>query len=145
MPRQPQQKSPGMGINIKLVMKGIIISYLATIPIFVIFAFVLSNTLIPDKLISPAVLITTIISVLIAGIIAGRNLRSRGLINGIAVGILYMVILYLISSIVYRDFSINSYTLAMLVIGAVSGGIGGIIGVNIKASPYKKSYAKKSF
>jgi len=43
-----------------------------------------------------------------------------------------MIILYLASSFVNNDFSINSKTIYMLITGSVLGILGGIIGVNIK-------------
>jgi len=43
-----------------------------------------------------------------------------------------MLILYLVSSIVYREFAINSYVLILLGIGILSGSIGGILGINLK-------------
>ncbi len=128
-------------VNFLTIVKGILISYLITIPLFIIFAFVLTYTSFPEKYISPVVLITTVISVIAAGSIISRNARNRGWLNGAAVGILYMILLYLLSSIVFRDFGVNRYVLTMLVIGILAGAIGGIIGINLKSgskSKYKR-------
>jgi len=58
--------------------------------------------------------------------------KSKGWLNGAIVGFIYMLILYLVSSIVYREFAINSYVLILLGIGILSGSIGGILGINLK-------------
>ena len=59
-------------------------------------------------------------------------IQKYGIINGIVISVIYMIILYLASSFVNNDFSINSKTIYMLITGSVLGILGGIIGVNIK-------------
>jgi len=118
--------------NIIMVIKGILVSYLFTIPMFTIFAYFLKFTDFPLKYMSTAVIITTLLSIVIAGWISTKNVKSKGWLNGAIVGFIYMLILYLVSSIVYREFAINSYVLILLGIGILSGSIGGILGINLK-------------
>lgn len=125
-------------ITISSILKGILVSYLVTIPTFIIFALILTYTDFPEKLISPAVVITTMISVLIAGSFTTRGVKSKGWLNGGAVGLIYMLVLYLVSSLVFNDFTINNYVISMCLIGVFTGSIGGIIGINIKRPSYKK-------
>ena len=49
------------------IAKSILISYLITIPVFAIFAYILTLTDFPQKYISTFVIITTLLSVVIAG------------------------------------------------------------------------------
>jgi putative membrane protein (TIGR04086 family) len=56
--------------------------------------------------------------------------------NGAVVGLIYMLILYALSSIVYGSFPINRHVVIMFVIGAITGAIGGIIGINMKRPRY---------
>ena len=44
----------------------------------------------------------------------------------------YILALYLISSIISKDFSLNIYSIIMMATSILIGGIGGIIGVNKK-------------
>ena len=81
------------------VLKGILSAYIITIPAFMLFALILSNTDFPQKLISPAVVITTIISVLTAGSVSTKGVKNRGWLNGSIVGFIYMFILYIFSNI----------------------------------------------
>ncbi|HOM03017.1 MAG TPA: TIGR04086 family membrane protein [Acetivibrio sp.] len=118
--------------NVITIIKGILISYLFTLPMFAIFAYFLRFTDFPLKYMSTAVIITTLLSIVIAGWISAKNVKSKGWLNGAIVGFIYMLILYLISSIVYRDFAVNSYVLILLAIGVLSGSIGGILGINLK-------------
>lgn len=123
-------------MKISTLFKGIGVSYLVTVPLFAVFSFILSRMEFPERYIDPAVLITTMVSILAAGIISSVNLRSRGWMNGAVVGLIYMLILYALSSIVYGSFPINRHVVIMFVIGAITGAIGGIIGINMKRPKY---------
>ena len=136
-----QLSKPAVNESMSLVavLKGILVGYIITIPAFMLFALILANTDFPQKLITPAVVITTIISVLTAGAISTRGLKNRGWLNGSIVGFIYMLILYLLSSLIYRNFAIDKYVITMTVIGILTGAIGGIIGINIKnGTKYKR-------
>lgn len=118
--------------NIVTIIKGILVSYLFTLPMFAVFAYFLTFVDFPQKYLSTAVIITTLLSIVIAGWISTRNVRSKGWLNGGIVGIIYMLILYLLSSIVYREFTLNSHVLILLAIGVLTGSIGGILGINLR-------------
>ncbi|HHW31812.1 MAG TPA: TIGR04086 family membrane protein [Clostridiaceae bacterium] len=119
-------------ISLLSIVKAVALSYIITIPIFTVLALLITYTNFPDKFILPGVIVTTIISILIAGTSSSRNLKSNGWLNGGLVGLVYMIVLYLLSSIVFKDFSINEHVLTMTVIGILTGSIGGIIGINIR-------------
>lgn len=119
-------------VNLMLIVKGILVSYLITIPAFIIFAFILTYTSFPEKFIPSAVTFTTVISVLIAGSSATRNVKNKGWMNGGLVGLLYVIVLYLISSIIFKNFDIDKHVIMILIIGVLTGAIGGIIGINLK-------------
>ncbi len=120
------------------VLKGLMAAYIITIPAFIFFALILTNTDFPQKLISPAVVVATIISVLTAGSVSTKGLKSRGWLNGSIVGFIYMLVLYFFSSLIFKNFTIDKYVITMTVIGVLTGAIGGIIGINIKnSSKYK--------
>jgi len=130
------------GISLIVIIKAIIFSYIITIPIFLVFAFILAYTNFPEKFIVPVVVITTIISVLIAGSSVTRNAKSKGWLNGGIVGFVYIAILYIISSIVFDNFIIDKYVITMTVIGTLTGAIGGILGINVKSG--SKSRVKRA-
>lgn len=122
------------------LLKGLLISYVITIPAFMLFALILANTDFPQRLATPAVVVTTIVSVLTAGAISTKGIRNKGWLNGSIVGLIYMIILYVLSSLVYNDFTIDKYVVTMTIIGILAGAIGGIVGINAKGSvKYKHS------
>lgn len=129
---QETKKTFNEGISLKTITKSIIASYIITIPIFLVFALILTYTNFPDKFIMPVVVMTTIISILAAGIFVTRAANNKGWLNGGAAGFLYMLSLYLISSVVINNFAINKYVVTMTIIGMLTGAIGGILGINMK-------------
>ena len=74
-------------------------------------------------------------SIGICGCRAARHVHSGGLISGAISGLIYIIVLYLIGSIVNGSFSLSSTSLITALISILSGAVGGIIGVNIR---YKK-------
>jgi len=142
MAKQPNQgivNSLNERANLLGIFKGVIISYLITIPMFIIFALILSYTNFPERLIQPAVVITTVISILVAGSSVTRNVRSKGWLNGAIVGFIYMLVLYALSSIVFDNYSIDRYVITMTIIGVLTGAIGGILGINRRSSSYSRT------
>ncbi|MDQ2085236.1 TIGR04086 family membrane protein [Herbivorax sp. ANBcel31] len=118
--------------NTLSIAKAILVSYLITLPVFAIFAYILTFTDFPQKYISSFVIITTLLSVVIAGWISTKYIRSKGWLNGGIVGFVYMLVLFLLSSTTFGDFSINKHVVTMFVIGTLTGSIGGILGINFK-------------
>ena len=111
--------------------KGILISLLVTLLAIFIFSILLAYTNISERVIPIVIIIMTFISILIGSIISMRKVSNNGMINGAIIGGTYVMLLYLISSILNTGFSINVYTIIMIIAGIISGLIGGIIGVNL--------------
>ncbi len=117
-------------INLTLIFKSVGISYIITLPLFAVFAIVLSSTSYPESLISPAVIVTTIISLLFAGYATTAGLKSKGWMNGAIVGFLYMFVLYVAGSVILGTFEITRYVMTMFAMGILCGALGGIMGIN---------------
>lgn len=126
-------------VSLGMIAKGILVSYIITIPIFIVFAIVLTYTNFPEKLISPAVIITTVISITVAGSTATRRLKNKGWLNGCIVGLIYMLVLYILSSLVFGTFSIDSRIITLVIIAVIAGATGGIIGINVKRNIHYKN------
>jgi len=131
------KKPAGGGVEPLEIAKGVINAYIMTIPVFVIFALILSYTDFPIKYIPLAVLVSTVASLIYAGLKSARTTKEKGWINGCIIGFVYILLLYLLSSIVYKDFSVDRYILTMAFIAVLSGAIGGILGVNTGAGGKK--------
>lgn len=118
--------------NLKNISIGIGISFLITIICLFIFSILLTYTNISENTITPTIIIMTGISVLIGSSIGNVRIKKNGIINGAIIGGGYILILYLISSILNVEFSLNLKSVIMIIVGIVFGVFGGIMGVNSK-------------
>ena len=77
-------------------------------------------------------MIITAISILIGSSLGNIKIKKNGLINGGLIGGIYIITIYLISSILNWKFSLNIQSIIMIITAIVFGILGGIIGVNRK-------------
>ena len=115
-----------------ILIKGIFISMSITLFMILILSVVLSLTDIKENVIMPSVIFISSFSILIGGVVITKSIGEKGIFYGSILGVLYMSILYIISSIINYNFSLNFNSIIMAVIGAFGGAIGGILGVNLK-------------
>lgn len=112
------------------ILKGSLISVGITLIFLFIFALILTYTNVQENTINPVIIIITFISILIGSSISTLKMRKNGLINGGFIGLIYILLIYLISSLTGSGFSLGMYTLIMIISAIFSGMLGGIIGVN---------------
>lgn len=117
--------------NIIRIIKGSVFSILITLMLLFIYAILLTSTNIPESTMSVVVITITGISILIGSSISSFKIKKRGIVNGGLVGLIYVITIYLISSIALIGFSMNITSIVMLMVAIVTGMIGGIIGVNL--------------
>lgn len=115
------------------LIKGILISFVITIILFYILGIILSTTSIPEKIITPAIIIITGVSILIGSSITMIKTNEKGLLKGGLIGVIYFLLIYLLSSILLKNFEVNIYSCIMFMATFICGAIGGIVGVNIKS------------
>ena len=116
--------------NLIKVIKGSIISILISLVMLLIFAIILTYTNIPETIIPTTIIIISAISILIGSVMSSMNIKKNGIINGGAVGAIYIFTIYMLSSIFIAGFNFNIKSLIMLAVSIIAGMIGGIIGVN---------------
>lgn len=114
------------------IFKGVVISLIASILLLIIFAILLTYTDIKENIINPVIIVITSISILMGSSIANIKIRKNGLLNGALIGLIYMAIIYLISSILNWKFGLNVESLVFILVGIICGILGGVIGVNKK-------------
>lgn len=117
--------------KIMAIIKGCLFAMILSIILLTIYALLLANTAISENTMMPVVLTITGISILIGGTISSRKMKKNGLIYGGIVGLVYVLTLYLASSISMVGFSLSVNSFMMLAVGVITGIIGGIIGVNL--------------
>lgn len=118
--------------NVIRIIKGSIFSIIISLILLLIFAILLCYTNLSENSIKPTILVITGVGILIGSMISAKKIRKNGLINGGMVGVVYIIILYMVSSLTITNFSITINSLTMLIVAIITGMIGGIIGINLK-------------
>lgn len=118
--------------NLKGIAKGVLISFCTTIIACLIFAVILTYTNISENTITPVIIMITAISIFIGSTVGNAKIQKNGLVNGACVGLIYILAIYLVSSILNGHFTLNIASIIMIVLSIVFGILGGIIAVNKK-------------
>lgn len=117
--------------NIKTILISVAFSYLVTFLFILIYSAILAHTNVSEKTIPTCLFIIGMISVFISSSFAVIKIKKNGLKNGGIVGLLYVFILYLLSSIYSTGFTLTKYSIATIIFYILLGMLGGIIGVNL--------------
>lgn len=118
--------------SVMKILKGSVISIIISMILLSIFAILLTYTNINENTMPTVIIIITAFSILIGSQISTRSIKKNGIVNGILVGAIYVAFLYLLSSIISKNFSMNNNSIIMIATSIAIGGLGGIIGVNRK-------------
>ena len=114
------------------IIKGSIIALILTIIMLTIYAALLANTNISENTMLPVLIGITGVSILIGSAIISTNIKKNGIINGALVGLIYILSLYILSSILTGIFILNINSIILIIVCILTGMIGGIVGVNMK-------------
>lgn len=119
--------------NVINILKGLGIAFVITFIFLLILAIVLTYSNVSENIINPTIIIITALSILIGSSIGNIKIKKNGFMNGGVIGGVYIILLYLFSSIFRMEFSLTMQSIIMVVTGIVFGILGGIIGVNISS------------
>lgn len=118
--------------SVMTILKGTVVSIIITLVLLFVFATVLTYTKVAEATIPAVIIVITGISLLIGSTLATRKMRKNGLLNGAIIGVIYLSIIYIISSIIGGNFGMNLKSVIMIIAGIIFGILGGIVGVNTK-------------
>ena len=117
--------------NFVSILKGVIIAYVITMILIAIYSMILAYTKVPESTIPTCMVAISIISIMLSSSLTLRNIKEKGLINGAIIGGIYLIVIYVLSSLFAVGFSINTFSIVMLTFSILAGIVGGIVGVNL--------------
>jgi len=120
------------GNNIKKILIGSGVSIIITIVGLIIFASLLTYTSIAENTIPTVTIIITIISILIGSSMSMSTVKKNEIINWVLIGLIYIGFIYILSSVIEGNFTLNLKSIIMIIGASLAGAVGGIIGVNRK-------------
>ena len=112
------------------IAKGVGIALIVTLISLIIFSLILTYTSVSEKFIHPVIMIITGLSILLGSFLGNIKIKKNGMLNGGIIGIIYLLTLYLISSLLNWNFGLNVESIIMLAVGFICGILGGVLGVN---------------
>jgi len=110
-----------------LILKGILLASILAMLMSLVFGVLLSFTSIPESVLSINIIFGT--SIFIAALITAYKASTRGLYYGLAIGLGFILLVLILSSIFWSDTPSWLKMGEKTILALVSGGIGGIIGV----------------
>ena len=116
--------------NIKVIwwIKSLLASYIVTGILLLVLTFFMYKFELNEKIVSAAIVGIYVVSTLIGGMIIGKLTKSKRCLWGMVLGILYFVLLLLITLGVYRTLNGDSVSIVTSLILCAGGGMtGGMI------------------
>lgn len=120
------------GETLKNIFRGVLISFITTIMFLLIYTCLLTYTEIGENTMNVVITVITAISILIGSSLGNLKIKKNGITNGGIIGGIYLLIIYLISSLLNWNFGLNLESIILIGVGIIFGIVGGIIGVNKK-------------
>ena len=116
--------------NIKVIwwIKSLLASYIVTGILLLVLTFFMYKFELNEKIVSAAIVGIYVVSTLIGGMIIGKLTKSKRYLWGMVLGIIYFVLLLLITLGVYRSLNGDSVSIVTSLILCAGGGMtGGMI------------------
>ncbi len=124
--------------RIKSLIRGFLFSFLLTVPIALILSAAMALTDFPEEYLSPAVLITVALSIVLSGILTTAPEENLGWVGGSLAGFLYMAVItavrWCLEGRVYMDKDIITLLLCGALLGTISGMAGLSLGQKIRGA-----------
>ncbi len=119
-------------LNIWVYGRGLMRAYLLSLMLFLISGLGITYTSIGENAYPMMTSVILIISIAYAAIYVAVKLRAKGWLHGAVVGIVYITLIVLLSSLFLQDFAFDRFILYRYLVSIAAGSVGGMIGINIK-------------
>lgn len=114
------------------IIKGIGYSYLNTLVMICILSLVYTYTQVSEEFTPIIMKLNIVVSIAIGTFISSKNLRNKGWLNGVIIGMTYTLILVIIGAYLKGNVIFVTKNIGKVIVNMFIGIIFGIIGVNVK-------------
>lgn len=112
-----------------MMLIGILVSIATSMVMLLLFALVMTVKTVPLSAVPTLTAASVAIGSFVGAFIGARIHRKSGLLVGSVIG-LFMYALLMLGSLAFQSKGLDITTLIKLIVSVVSGGIGGVLGVN---------------
>ena len=116
----------------KPILKGVITSLCVSLVAILLFAFILRFTSVSDSIISPVNQVIKGVAIFLGVFFGLKKVKENGIINGVLIGFFFIILAFLVFSLLDGTFLFNRTLLNDIIFGTIIGAICGIICVNLK-------------
>ncbi len=116
--------------NIFQILKATLAAAIFSLLCALIFSFIIGIFSLPADIIKPVNQVFKILAIALGGVLFIRG--GRGLFKGAIYGVCAVLVTYLVFAIISSSFAVSWLFVLEIALGAVAGGISGVIGVNLK-------------
>lgn len=113
------------------ILRALAAAFIITAVVFLVYAALITYTNVTEESVQTVVIITTLVSVLTAGIMAAKNAENKGWLYGMGVGVVYAIVMIITGFSLSPEAELGLKTVSTILMSAAGGGIGGMIGINI--------------
>lgn len=116
----------------KDIVRATALSIIVTLLALLLQTIIMLYTDVSESILPVTSAITMTLSIAISSIYFSLRVRKKGWLNGGIIGVLYILIIVILSLVFLEDFVLNTYVILKSIIALVTGTISGMIGVNLK-------------
>lgn len=116
--------------NVFQVLKATLAAVIFCLACVLIFSLIIQLFSLPTDAVKPVNQVFKTLSIAAGGVLFIRD--GRGLIKGAVYGVIAVLVTYVLFSLIASSFAVTWLFALEILLGAASGAISGIIGVNIK-------------
>ena len=109
---------------------NLLLELIISLILFFVIALLMSFTSISENVLTPLIVAVSMFAIFVGSFCYAKDKRKHGIIHGGLLGIFYILLLYIISSVMYSNFNISANSLFMIILSILGGIIGGVLGVN---------------
>jgi len=124
-------------VSLKAIAKGVFTSYIFLMPAFLCLAIVYTYTSMPDKFLSPATDVLSMLSIFLAGFASSAKAGNHGWLHGLLAGVLYALVRIVMGLAIFGRYVPSKGIASTILITALLSALGGIVGVNVLKKPRK--------
>ena len=115
----------------RALLKGLIVSVSVTLLALIILSLVITYTPLSEAFADIAVAVITYIAIAAGSFSAARGTSGRGWLTGIFSASVYILLMWLVSSLMQGNIHTESSTIVHIIISIICGAFGGIVGINV--------------
>lgn len=114
--------------DILFLLKCLLLSYLLTGACLMLLALLLYKLRLSEQIVSIAIIVIYVAAVFLAGFLAGKRMKNRKFLWGLALGLAYFVVMVLVSLAVNHSLNgLDTHFFTTLVLCGAGGMLGGML------------------